>query len=159
MTEKKRQVRKVQSLTPNRKKHHGSHKKFPAKSNPLFNEDTPLPFDDGEEQILALTEDQMAARFAGQWQIQVDPFARYSKLRALPSEQKAITFRHVKNNYKRFVLHGDWDDQKYAMVIDSIFGTREDVLIDIIEKHGKLYDEGLLESQLVSKRVKNRRRI
>lgn len=134
-------------------------KSVPVRRNPLMQRQAPLAFDGLEaEELLELTEDQKADRFLSRWMELVDPFVTYK--RVFPrgdSDQKRI-LKEIKNFYKRYVLGEGWTEQKYVTVVNSILDVRGVTSPKTIEKHGVLYDNEALPSQIKDRRARRRTR-
>lgn len=132
--------------------------RFTGLHNPLYNEVTPLSFDNQNEiDVLKLTEDQATERFISQWMKRIDPFDRYKKKLLGQEESPGRTVNMIKNMYRRYVIHQGWTESKYAMVVDSILTSRDPMIPDMIEKHGKMYDEERLEIQQIARRASKRK--
>lgn len=138
----------------------GGHHNFHAKDNPLFQEHIPLSFDGYEEDdVLRLTENQETDSFMSRWMMNVDPFVRYASHLEDAATDEALVLSLVRHSYRKFVLRGDWSEEKYVMVVDNALISRDILSDKTFEKHGRMYEEGTLEVQQILRRKERRKRV
>ena len=132
--------------------------KVSARRNPLFQGYTPLEFDNvllGE--LTDLTDAQEGERFLSHWLEVMRPFTRYSRYFKESEKTKEHILKEVKTYFIRYVVRGDWEERKYALVLDNILANKFALAPKTFEVGSKLYEEERLPLQLQEKRAANRR--
>jgi len=152
-------------------------KKKPSKTlsnrrNPLMLGDVPLNFDDySTEEMLQLTPDQEAERFLSRWMDVFHPYSTFPRVFKTGTKEDSRIFREIKIYYKKYVLNVEsdtknkanknslnsddfvsWSEQKFAMVINTIFENRAVLHPTRFEKFGRMYDMESLPVQVRLKR-------
>lgn len=70
----------------------------------------------------------------------------------------AIAFSHIKQNYKTYVLKGNWSEKKFEEIIFLIAKNRRMLIPNSFLQYGAKYDEGKLEREISIERKKYEQR-
>ena len=130
-------------------------KKVAAKRNPLFldNPTLDLGLDEG---LGLLTPEQKQDKFMARWMEVFHPYSTWPRVFRKGEKNGERIFRDIKLYYLKRVVEGDWTEQKYVMVVNSILENRGGVNNYALDKMGALYDEERLPLQVRLRREKER---
>lgn len=130
-------------------------KNIANKHNPLFKEQQGLQFDNVNEPITILTEDQKVDKFLSKYLEVVNPVSTYKSYFESSAKEINHILKEIKNYYKKLVLNGTWSEKKYVLVINDIFENKMLFSINTLDISGLKYDKGTLQNQ--SRNTKRRR--
>lgn len=66
----------------------------------------------------------------------------------------SIALSHIKQNYKRYVLNGTWDEEKFLSIVLLIASERRMLIPNVFLTLGTQYDDGKLTQKIAMERRK-----
>lgn len=122
-------------------------KNIANKHNPLFKEQQGLQFDNINDPITILTEDQKVDKFLSKYLEVVNPVSTYKSYFESSAKEINHILKEIKNYYKKLVLNGTWSEKKYVLVINDIFENKMLFSVNTLDISGLKYDKGTLENK------------
>lgn len=97
-------------------------RKLPIKSDPFFNgKMAPLDFGDETESLMEMTPEQKTSKFLSDYMDEENPVGKYSSYFNASAKSTGHLLKDIKLYYKRLVVEGAWDEDKYISALDIIF--------------------------------------
>lgn len=97
-------------------------RRTPIKRDPFFTGAMkPLDFGDETETLMEMSDDDKASKFLSDYMDVNNPVGKHKKYFASSAKDTGHILRDVKLFYKRLVLTGKWDEEKFTDVLDLIF--------------------------------------
>ena len=113
----------------------------------------PLEFGNATpEELLSLSESDASREFLSRWMESFDPYRTFKVVFDRLPDSGDRLLHDVKVQYKKLVLEGDWDEDKFVLILNSIMELRSPLNGYTLAKFESLYEQNRLPSQVRRKR-------